>query len=381
MKANFKYKIYRLISLVVYALFYMFPINKKKIMYTSYRGEHFSCSPRYVFEEMYKKRSDLKYVWVLDDKDKIPNKYENITIVRRKSIGYFYHMYTSKVWIDNCNKEAFLKKKKGIAYIQLWHGLPLKKIGLDIGLQQIDRELVNSWIKEGEQIDYLVVPNDFWGEILSKALNVSREKLLNMGLPRNDSLYAVQEEEENRNKVNILYAPTFRQENLESFDLPINLDELQSKGVFDKVNLLIRLHPNVRNLKNDLSKYGGSVINVTNVDDLETILKSTDILITDYSSVFLDYCILEKPVIFYPYDYDSYIKINREFYFNYQDFVPGPIAYSFEELKELLLSVEDYIDNINLQRDIKNFKYEYVDEFNDGKASSRVTNFALNLLD
>ncbi|MGE2643928.1 CDP-glycerol glycerophosphotransferase family protein, partial [Escherichia coli] len=79
-----------------------------------------------------------------------------------------------------------------------------------------------------------------------------------------------------------------------------DLDDLQNKGVFDKVNLLIRLHPNVRNLKNDLSKYGGSVTNVTGIDDLETLLKSTDILITDYSSVFLDYCILEKPVIFYP---------------------------------------------------------------------------------
>src|SRR5208283_2067110 len=70
--------------------------------------------------------------------------------------------------------------------------------------------------------------------------------------------------------------------------------------------------------------------------DIYEVLHLCDILITDYSSIFFDFLKFNKPIIFYPYDFLEYQKLDRCFYFDYKQFVPGPIVYSFDEMLKLI---------------------------------------------
>ena len=80
------------------------------------------------------------------------------------------------------------------------------------------------------------------------------------------------------------------------------------------------------------------------------ILGLTDILITDYSSVFIDYLLLDRYIIFFPYDLDRYIKSERELYYNYEDITPGIKVYEYEELEKVLKAYLEGQDMYKLQR-------------------------------
>ena len=85
-----------------------------------------------------------------------------------------------------------------------------------------------------------------------------------------------------------------------------------------------------------INDFGGAV-NVTAYPDIIKLLHLTDVLITDYSSVFMDYVLLDKPCIFYPYDYEEYIK-GRELFTDYFENVPGPVVRTFDELTQVMKS-------------------------------------------
>ncbi|MGL5126224.1 MAG: CDP-glycerol glycerophosphotransferase family protein, partial [Fusobacteriaceae bacterium] len=99
-------------------------------------------------------------------------------------------------------------------------------------------------------------------------------------------------------------------------------------------------------------------IDVSKYDDIQELYMASDILITDYSSVFFDYALLKKPIIFYPYDYEHYKNKERGFYFEYDKIVPGPIAHNQKELLKLLLKLEEdkkvYENKINVFNEIFN---------------------------
>ena len=100
--------------------------------------------------------------------------------------------------------------------------------------------------------------------------------------------------------------------------------------------------------------------------DVQELLMVTDLLITDYSSIIFDYAILGRPMIFFPWDLDKYKK-ERAFYFDYEDFVPGPICFSTEELVEKILSVDKWFDRKKMLEFARKFNNPF-----DGRASERV---------
>ena len=117
--------------------------------------------------------------------------------------------------------------------------------------------------------------------------------------------------------------------------------------------ILFRAHYFISNAF-DFDKYRGFVYNVSDLDDINELYLISDILITDYSSVFFDYANLERPMLFYMYDYDTYKNEMRDFYFDVED-LPGPIIKEEEQLLEELKQIE----NIK-----KTYKEKY-DAFND----------------
>ena len=151
-----------------------------------------------------------------------------------------------------------------------------------------------------------------------------------------------------------------------TYDLEIDFNSLKKKFSKDYV-ILFKPHYFIAN-KIDLTKYKGFVYNVANYDEINDIYLVSDLLITDYSSVFFDYANLKRPIIFYMYDYDDYKNNLRDFYISLDE-LPGPITKTQKELENYISNINKY--SLEYKDKYKKFndKYNYLD---DGNASERV---------
>lgn len=360
---------YYIIYKIIYKIFWIFPVKKNRVLFISYFGKQYSDSPRFLYEELCKKREDLDIVWVLNSKN-TQLEMSGVKIVKEKSLSYLYYLATSKYWIDNCHGYHLREPRKETVYFQTWHGTPLKKIGQDIEGEQYKKSR-ESWNLETSYWNYLLSPSKGLNDIFTKAFSIDKNILINATYPRNEFLLNANLEEvknkvlrelkipkENLEKKIILYAPTFRLGETEEYSLKIDLEKFNEKLESEYI-FLIRTHPNVKKIVSEIEN-SSIFIDVSKYNDIHELYIASDILITDYSSVFFDYSLLKKPMIFYPYDYEHYKNEDRGFYFEYGEIVPGPIVYTSEELLQLLLKLEEdkekYKDKINSFN--KNFNIE-----------------------
>lgn len=168
-----------------------------------------------------------------------------------------------------------------------------------------------------------------------------------------------------KNKKIILYAPTFRDFELDydCITLPINkLKKLKNYII------LIRLHPLVRKCIDENIFNNSNFVNVCDYPDASDLLSIADILITDYSSIFFQFGVLDKPIIFYPYDYDKYISERGGFYLNYKKDLPGILVYDEDNLYNTILNIDIIFKKYRRKLDKFNKKYN---EYSDGFACKR----------
>ena len=145
----------------------------------------------------------------------------------------------------------------------------------------------------------------------------------------------------------------------------LDFTRLQKK-IGDKYIILFRPHYFIAN-SFDFEKYKGFVYNVSNIDDINELYIISDMLITDYSSVFFDYANLKRPIIFYMYDLEHYRDKSNGFYIDLGE-LPGKIVKTQEEVESEILKLEH---EFRFDEKYKRFneKYNYLD---DGNASKRV---------
>lgn len=138
-----------------------------------------------------------------------------------------------------------------------------------------------------------------------------------------------------------MYAPTFRGNSGEhqNFKLPFDYNFLDALPI--NFRLVIKLHPcvNVQNIKVP-NQYSNRVILLNSNEDVNEWMIFSDILITDYSSLIFEYALMDKPIIFYPYDLNDYFE-ERGFYFNYDSYTYGDVAKTQEELQQAIIQAED----------------------------------------
>lgn len=356
------------------------PINQNQIIFESFLGKYYSDSPKYLYEYLYNNfRDDFEFVWVINDKHvKIPG---NPKKVKRFSLEYYKEVAKSKYWVINGRQAARLKKRDDQIIVSTWHGTPLKKLGLDIGnIHTRNPNIKKSYIKIGRNWDYLISPNRYTTNILRSSFAYEGE-ILESGYPRNDILYNATNENITKIKQNlnipsdkkvILYAPTWRDDEYIgagkiNFELKLELDKLQ-KELSDEYIILVRTHYFIANNLN-LKPYKGFAFDVCDYDDIAELYLVSDILITDYSSVFFDFANLKRPILYYTYDLEKYENVLRGFYIDIHTEVPGP----------LLKTTEEVIDSI---KNIEKIKSEYSDKYDefyerfcsidDGNASKRI---------
>lgn len=374
-------------------------IDEKLVVFESYMGRSYSCSPKAIYEEMIKdpKYKNFKLVWAFKEpkeKEQYFN-HENTTLVKYRSKEYYKTYGQAKYFITNSRLPQDVFKKKNQIYIQCWHGTPLKKLGHDIidntkNAMNTKKEIEKKYDYEIKKIDYFISPSKFASKQFTSAFNMKNlnkeNVILELGYPRNDFLLNYTEDDVKKvkqklniplNKKVVFYAPTWRDDQHKSgvgytYQNILNFDLLK-KQLDDEYIFLYRPHYLVQN-NLDYKKYNNFVIDVKDYEDVNDLYIISDILITDYSSVLFDYANLKRPMIFYMYDKYSYENDLRGFYFDTNE-LPGKIVTTEQEI----INIMDNLKNYNKEHFNKynqfNQKFNYLD---DGNATKRIIDEIFN---
>lgn len=333
-------------------LVYLFNINYKPysqpaIIFESFGGRQISDSPLAIYKELKKTHPEYRLIWVVNKGLATQAEKNGYDYVIRGSFKWVRTIEKAQVWVENARLPQWVRKPDHIKLIQTWHGTPLKKLGLDIKnitMPGTTTELYHqNFVKEANRWDVLISPNHYSTDIFRHAFGYQNE-IAEVGYPRNDKLANSTEPQITAlkrkmgiplNKKVIMYAPTYRdnqffQKGKYSFELPFSLKEFQERFGKDAV-LLLRMHYLIANSM-DISGFENFAYDVSSYTDISELYLVSDLLITDYSSVFFDYAYLKRPILFYPYDYEIYKDELRGFYLDYQKDLPGEIAYNPSEL-------------------------------------------------
>lgn len=381
----------KLIQKVQYIYYYLTNrVDEKCIIFESFMGRQYSCSPKAIYLELLNnsKYNDYKFIWAFkkpSDFEFLTNN-ENTIVVKYGSKRYYKEYSKCKYWVTNSRLPETIIRKKSQRYIQCWHGTPLKKLGFDIEVSGGNamnsiKDIQNKYYTDSKRYSYMISPSRFCTERFTSAFNLKDFSIIKeIGYPRNDFLINYKKSDITRvkkelkipkNKKIILYAPTWRDNQHEAgvgytYDLNIDFDKLK-KEFGENYIVLFRTHYFVANAI-DLSKYDGFVINVSNYQDVNDLYIISDILITDYSSVFFDFANLKRPIIFYMYDYEEYKNKLRDFYIGFRE-LPGPIVKKQSALIREIKNINNYDRKYKEKYERFNKKYNYLD---DGKASRRL---------
>lgn len=359
--------------------------DDKMIVFEAYQGRNYACSPKEIYLSLLEnsKYKDYKFIWCFRDINKKID--GNAKIVKYKSKDYYKSFAKAKYWIVNSLIKESITPKKNQVFLQCWHGTPLKRLRYDIeydGLLNDVNEIRKRNDLDTKRFTYFISPSKFCTEKFTSAFNLKKlhkeNIIIEEGYPRNDYLFKYTKEDTiklkeelkiPKNKKVILYAPTFRDNQHQSglgytYSLGLDLDKLMN-SLKDDYIILFRTHYFVANSIN-LEKYKGFIIDVSNYDDISRLYTISDLLITDYSSVFFDYANLKRPIIFYMYDLDEYKNKLRDFYIDLEE-LPGPIIEKEEDLVDAIkkYDLKDYKDKYEKF----NKKFNYLDDEN---ASKRV---------
>lgn len=345
-------------------------IDPHLILFEANLGKNYTGNPKYLYEYMisHPKYSKFTYVWAYPgaQKDRIPG---NPIIVERGSSEYFHYLGKAKYRINNI-RFPVPHKKEGMVYLNTWHGTPLKKLGFDIECEGPEKQAFGSLYKESLTWDYMTVDNDYGEDKLVGAFHFEGN-VIKKGYPINDIYY----DEERKQRVAerlekaypiiqkkkvILYAPTWRDLQGDyvrgyEFALPFDLEHLYQE-LNDKYVILVKLHHLIADNLNIDEKYKDLIINVSNEEDIMELLCKTDILITDYSSVFYDFASARKPMLFYMYDLEEYLNETRGTYVSVYT-LPGPIIKTEDDLVKNIKSIDE--GTFRYQKELD----EFCDEF------------------
>lgn len=365
-----------------YNFFTKKPVLEDTILFETFFGKSYSDSPKYIYEYVQKHYPGrFRCVWSVESKKvKVPYGAKR---VRRYGIAYMYYLARAKYQVFNVRQPVGYRKNEGCVFLECWHGTPLKRLVFD--QEEVcgaDPRYKSRFYKHVQDWDYLISPNPFSTEKFQSAFRVKAENVVTCGYPRNDILYTRNTPEEiaslkhklgiPEDKKVILYAPTWRDDDyVESgkynFKLQLDLEEMR-KRLSDEYVVVLRMHYYIAS-NMDISEFRGFAFDESSYDDITELYLISDILITDYSSVFFDYGNLKRPVLFFTYDLEKYRDMLRGFYLDIEKDVPGPLLYTSDEVIDAI----ENIDGINAKyKERYDEFYERFCSVDDGHAAERI---------
>lgn len=347
--------------------------------------KHFSDNIKYYYD--YINNNDKSVVPILIVKNKrlyelLKTDYVRPHIYYYLSIRALYYFLKSSVVIIAHGGVFFyylpyvLNVKRKLI-VNLWHGIPLKKLCMEV---DDFREMGKGCYLQDNSL--FIASSKMEQKMLSKCFLLDENKIKITGTPRNDVFFQHKMIDSCDNQVKILYAPTWREFGNSTQFFPFSdfdLHDLISFCEVKNIKFYVRAHRyDMESLNRFLNQSGIEssvyekyieIADQTKYPDNQQLLIESDILITDYSSIYLDYLLLDKPVVFIPYDLEEYSNY-RGFLFDYEDYTPGPKVFTYSSFKEEIVKI------ISLDDDFKQKRTQLKDVFHsqfDGKNSERIT--------
>jgi CDP-glycerol glycerophosphotransferase (TagB/SpsB family) len=344
------------------------------VLFETFAGKASGDNPGALCRELLGRDEDLELVYsVIDRSVDVP---AGVRKVVRFSREYFELLGRARYLLVNASLPYFFRKREGQLYLQTWHGTPLKRIAHDrVHLDFFNWHHRHQLLIARDGWDYLLSQSAFCTESLSSAFRYSGP-VLELGYPRNDVMVAPGHEEvraRTRRHLGIadstrvvLYAPTWR-DNLRVgrvFDKVLYLEPERLVDALGDSVVLVRGHYNSVKAAEDVDP-DRRIIDVTRYPDIADLYLAADCLVTDYSSVFFDFSLTDKPMVFLAPDLHAYRDDNRGFYLDYHETVPGPICETTDEVAAALAGPDRHGPR----------REEFRARFNprdDGQASARV---------
>jgi len=393
-----KLGLYLVIGQCVYLFSALVKKNKNIWVFGATRGDKYVGNARYLFEYVNNCEPGIRAVWLTKNKS---------IVQRLDADGHeCYHFYSFSglkvimssgvVFVTNgglFGDVPYCGLGKGTKLVQLWHGSPIKKIGYDDPLFCNKRTLYATirdmlgrrfkFIARCNNPDVLISTSKEVQKIFQSAFAMELTSLPILGNPRDDIFYRAKRHDLNVNcRWKVIYLPTFRGLIGSVYDPFTNFDFNLLNEKLKKANteLIVKLHP--YNILPDhviSSIDSSSNIFIYSKSDIYEEICTFDCLITDYSSILFDYLHLNRPVLFLPLDYNTYIVNDREFYYNYNEITPGKKCDSWDSAVGTICNMQEVIDNKEymVQRLAVSSRFH---AYKDGCSSRRVSSYVKHML-
>lgn len=378
----------------IFQIFLFLPRNKKIWIFGAWEGEKYSDNSRYFYEYLFENNIDkkIKLIWITSNK-KLISEVKNCYYSNSMK-GIFYKLRAGVVFYTNGIYDLGKYDLSNGAYrVSLWHGMPLKKIyfssndftqkeGFKAIMKKIKWKLYNP-VKR----DLTISTSKEMNEKLIKCFNIKDENIVITGQPRNDILISYRDLEikkliknkdlflKIKDKKVVSYIPTYRANEIlnkklyERINSIINNKKLNKLLIENNSIFLIKLHYLME--MNIQEKNTIKIINDRDIDSVQGLLKVTDILITDYSSVFIDFVLQEnKKLIFYGFDLKEYLNNDTGIFYNYETIFECSVKTEenlIKKIEELLKVKSGNVKEINYlfnkeSKDFKNFSKKVYEE-------------------
>ena len=385
-----KKKAGKIIRILYKSTYKFIRVDEKLVIFISFHGRGYSDNPRSIYEAMKKDErfKDYRFIWFIKH-----HKQKNLDIPGAEikeyfSFPYFYYMSKAKYWIINCKMPTYICKKEEQVYLQTWHGTPLKRLAHDIIAPEdatfyrsgvTFEQMCHSYDLDVERYNYMISPNKFCTEVFQTSFGINRERLIETGYPRNDFITNATPEDVVAlkkkfgfplDKKIVLYAPTWRDNSYvaSGYTFELKADFHKWKDILgDDYIVVFKPHYLIINHYENDHSLDGFLYSVPAEAEINELYVLSDMLITDYSSVFFDYAVLNRPIYFYMYDLEEYKGELRGFYLDIYTELPGHI---YEDETEMLKDVRHNI-----------YDYSFLEKFNERFSSEQTGNCAQKVID
>lgn len=367
----FYWTFYRPLYLLAIKLFHFLPIKRKKIVFIQGDGNGYGCNLKYIAEEILAQKLDYEMVWLVNDiQSPIPSPIKKVRFNRIRAV---YELSTAHFIINNLKSRISVKKKHSQFFIYIPHGqsgakrteahsesLPMTYKRVSMAHSQLMDAFVTASAYQTDDVRrYYWCDCDVW----------------ELGFPRNDLFFQsdpklvehIKELQRIPLKKRVLfYTPTFRDNGDDTaFAININqtLNTLEKKFGGAWV-AMVTLHPNFKWYQKPTFDFSERIINVSGYPDMQELLLISDVLITDYSSTMMDFCLTLKPVFRFATDVEQYRGMRglKDLYFQ----MPFPLCKTNENLQSAILN----FDVVKYKETLQTFLKEY-GTLDDGHAAKR----------
>lgn len=316
-------------------------------------GQRFTDNSKYFFLYVRNTHSEKKVVWIARSKSLIHElKNEGYIAYSNFSLkGLYYILYSEAVFFcTSRNDVLFVYPRVGRKIVNLWHGMPMKKIVYDFPAHRLSENRIKTRLWDyfvvgfkHKNVNLIPATSDFFAPILESAFR--NQNIFITGQPRTDGFFSwdngvirkklgFQQDE----KI-VTYMPTHRNYGRGKLNPFVFIDNEEAIKIFqnNKIKVVWKFHKNMSKVYIPVTSISDVFIDITQAEvDPQELLFVTDILITDYSSCYIDYLMLNRPVIFY--FYDNYTQDDNELYYKPLNNREGKICFNENEVLDAILN-------------------------------------------